>query len=82
MKTIQNVLREKEAEIEKLTREIKMLTGGGAHYGRGRPGPGSAGGWNRCSATWMSAAVNLEEPVLDVLPVAGPSNGDSSKRWP
>jgi hypothetical protein len=81
MKTIQNVLREKEAEIEKLTREIKMLRVAARimeDEGQGQ----SARAAESLQRHVDVAGVNLEEPMLDVLPVAGPSNGDSSKRWP
>ena len=43
MKNIQDVLREKEAEIEKLTREIKLLRVA-APSGRGKRRPTRAGG--------------------------------------
>jgi len=81
MKNIQDVLREKEAEIEKLNREIKLLRVAArlledentSHSGRAAdPTPHTA----------EAAAMSLEEPVLDVLPAAGPANGDASKRWP
>jgi len=81
MKNIQDVLREKETEIEKLTREIKLLRvatrlledESPSQPGRANaPLPGHAD----------APAMTVEEPVLDVLPAAGPSNGDASKRWP
>jgi len=81
MKNVQDVLREKEAEIEKLTREIKLLRVAARLLegeNAGQPG-------RTAQATPHHAepeAMNLEEPVLDVLPTAGPSNGDVSKRWP
>jgi len=80
MKNIQDVLREKETEIEKLTREIKLLRvaarlledEGQSQSGRAVTAmPRHADG----------AAVSLVEPGLEVLP-AGPANGDVSKRWP
>jgi len=81
MKNIQHVLREKEAEIEKLTREIKLLRAAARIL--------EDEGQNQSVRTADTiqrhvdvAAVSLEEPGLDVLPVAGPANGDSSKRWP
>jgi hypothetical protein len=80
MKNIQDVLREKEAEIEKLNREIKLLRVAARMLeddSQNQPG--------RAVATMPRhadvAATSLEEPVLEVLP-AGPANGDVSKRWP
>ena len=77
MKNIQDVLREKEAEIEKLNREIKLLRVAARMLeddGQSQPGviamPRPA-----------EAAMSLEEPVLEVVP-PGPANGDVSKRWP
>jgi predicted RNase H-like nuclease (RuvC/YqgF family) len=81
MKTIQNVLREKEAEIEKLTREIKMLKVAARimeDEGQGQ----SIHAAESLQRHVEVAGVHLEEPMLDVLPVAGSSNGESSKRWP
>ena len=81
MKNIQHVLREKEAEIEKLTREIKMLKVAARileEEGQGQPARSAESLQRHVDV----AGVNLEEPMLDVLPAAGPSNGDSSKRWP
>ena len=81
MKNIQDVLREKEAEVEKLNREIKLLRVAARILDdEGQPG--------RSTETIQrhvdTAAMSIEEPVLDLAPVAGPPNGDSSssKRWP
>ena len=81
MKNVQDVLREKEAEIEKLTREIKLLR----VAARLIEGENASQSGRTAEATphhAEPAAMNLEEPVLDVLPTAGPSNSDGSKRWP
>jgi len=81
MKNIQDVLRDKEAEIEKLTREIKLLRVAArllddeAQNQPARP-------MDPIQRHVETAAMSLEEPVLDVLPVAGPANGDANKRWP
>jgi len=81
MKNIQDVLRDKEAEIEKLTREIKLLRvavrllDDEAQNQPARP-------MDPIQRHVETAAMSLEEPVLDVLPVAGPANGDANKRWP
>ena len=80
MKNIQDVLREKEAEIEKLTREIKLLRVAARML--------EDEGHNRTGRTadqiqdQVEAAVSSEDPLLDLSPVSGPSNGDISKRWP
>ena len=81
MKNIQDVLREKEAEIEKLTREIKLLRVAARlleDENASQPGRTAEATPHHAEPT----AMNLEEPVLDVLPAAGPANGDASKRWP
>jgi len=81
MKNIQDVLREKEAEIEKLTREIKLLRVAARlldDESQGQPARDADPRLRQME----TAAANLEEPVLDVLPVAGSGNGDVSKRWP
>jgi hypothetical protein len=78
MKNIQDVLREKEAEIEKLNREMKLLRVAARlleDEGQSQPGRAVA---HHADAAGMS----LEEPVLDVLPVTRPAIGDVSKRWP
>jgi len=78
MKNIQDVLREKEAEIEKLNREIKLLRVAARlleDEGQGRTA-------EPMLRQMDAAPTSLPEPVLDVLPAAGPSNGDVSKRWP
>ena len=80
MKSIQVVLREKEAEIEKLTREIKMLKVAARimeDEGHGQPAPAA----DSLQRHVEIAGVNLEDSMLDVLPVASPSNG-GGKRWP
>jgi len=81
MKNIQDVLREKEAEIEKLNREIKLLRVAARLL--------DEEGQNQTVRTMdpiqrhvETAAMSIEEPVLDVLPAAGPANGDANKRWP
>jgi hypothetical protein len=79
MKNIQEVLRDKEAEIEKLTREIKLLrVAARILEDEGQPGRAMEPMPRQVDA----AAMSLEEPVLDVLPVAAPANGDVNKRWP
>jgi len=81
MKNIQDVLREKEAEIEKLTREIKLLRVAARlldDESRGQPARDA----DPMPRQMETAAASLEEPMLEVLPVAGPANGDVSKRWP
>ncbi len=81
MKNIQDVLRDKEAEIEKLTREVKLLRVAARILDDEGPSGRVPEPIQRHVET---AAMSLEEPVLDLLPVAGPANGDSSssKRWP
>jgi hypothetical protein len=81
MKNIQDVLRDKEAEIEKLTREVKLLRVAARILDDESQGQ-AARAIDPLQRHMETAAMSLEEPVLDVLPVAGPSNGDSSKRWP
>ena len=80
MKNIQDVLREKEAEIEKLTREIKLLRVAARlleEENAGQPGrPAEA------MPRHAEASMSLEEPALDVVSAAGPANGDAGKRWP
>ena len=81
MKNIQDVLREKETEIEKLTREIKLLRVAARlleEEGQDQP----AKPMDPIQRHVETAAMSLDEPVLDVMPVAGPANGDASKRWP
>ena len=79
MKNVQDVLREKEAEIEKLTREIKLLRVAARlleDENTGQPA--------RAVETMprhAEPAMSSEEPALDVVQ-AGPANGDASKRWP
>ena len=51
MKNIQEVLRDKEAEIEKLTREIKLLRVRRACW-RMKPRGSRRELWTRSSATW------------------------------
>jgi hypothetical protein len=80
MKNIQHVLREKEAEIEKLNREIKLLRVAARILDE--EGESQSVRADSIQRHADMAAVSLEEPMLDVLPVAGPANGDSSKRWP
>lgn len=81
MKNIQDVLRDKETEIEKLTREIKLLRVAArlleeeGQNQQARP-------MDPIQRHVETAAMSLDEPVLDVLPVAGPANGDANKRWP
>jgi hypothetical protein len=81
MKTIQQVLHEKEAEIEKLSREIKLLR----VAARILDEEGESHALRAVESIQRHvdvAAADLEEPVLDVLPASGSANGDSSKRWP
>jgi len=81
MKNIQDVLRDKETEIEKLTREIKLLRVAARlleEEGQNQPGRPM----DPIQRHVETAAMSLEEPVLDLLPVAGPANGDTNKRWP
>ena len=80
MKNVQDVLREKEAEIEKLTREIKLLRVAARlleDENAGQP-PRPVETMPRHAE---AASMSLEEPALDVVQ-AGPANGDASKRWP
>jgi len=80
MKNVQDVLREKEAEIEKLTREIKLL-----RVAARLLEDENAGQPARPVETMprhAEPAMSLEEPALDVVSAAGPANGDASKRWP
>ncbi|HYN15767.1 MAG TPA: hypothetical protein VES66_08275 [Terriglobales bacterium] len=80
MKNIQDVLREKEAEIEKLNREIKLLRVAARMLeddNQSQPGRAVAAMPRHADV----AAMSLEEPMLEVLPAA-PANGDVSKRWP
>jgi len=81
MKNIQDVLRDKETEIEKLTREIKLLRVAARlleEEGQNQ----HARALDPIQRHVETAAMSLDEPVLDVLPVAGPANGDVNKRWP
>jgi hypothetical protein len=83
MKNIQDVLRAKEAEIEKLTREVKMLRMAARildDEGQGQ----AVRAVDPIQRHMETAAMSLDEPMLDVLPAAGPANGDSAsgKRWP
>ena len=80
MKNIQDVLREKEAEIEKLNREIKLLRVAARLLED--ENTSQAGRTAEAAPHHAEPAMNLEEPVLDVLPAPGPANGDASKRWP
>ncbi len=81
MKNVQDVLREKEAEIEKLTREIKLLRVAARileDENQSQPGRATDSSQRHAEA----AAIALEDPVLDLSPVPGPANGDVNKRWP
>jgi hypothetical protein len=80
MKNIQDVLREKEAEIEKLTREIKLLRVAARLLDE--EGRNQTSRTNDPMRRADTPSASLEEPVLDVLPVPTPPNGDISKRWP
>ena len=80
MKNIQDVLREKEAEIEKLNSEIKLLRVA-ARLSEDE-NTSQAGRTAEAAPRHAEPAMNLEEPELDVLPASGPANGDASKRWP
>jgi len=81
MKNIQEVLRDKEAEIEKLNREIKLLRVVARLLEDEAQGQ-SARAMDPIQRHVETAAMSIEEPVLDVLPAAGPANGDANKRWP
>jgi hypothetical protein len=81
MKNIQDVLHEKETEVERLTREIKLLRLAARML--------DEEGQNRVvrTAEAMSSetelpAVNVEGRVLDLAPAPAPTNGDLNKRWP
>jgi len=78
MKNIQDLLREKETAIEKLTREIKLLR----VAARLLEDESSSQAGRAAEPMPHAAAISLEEPVLDILPASGPSNGDVGKRWP
>jgi hypothetical protein len=80
MKNIQDVLREKETAVEKLTREIKLL--------RAAVRMLEDDGQKQTTRTadqshhQVETAITSEDPVLDLSPVPAPTNGDNSKRWP
>ncbi len=82
MKNIQEVLREKEAEIERLNREIKLLKVAA------RILEDEASHANVKASAAEAASSGFDEPVLEVLPAGAPiptpANGDAStsKRWP
>ena len=80
MKNIQDVLREKEAEIEKLNREIKLLRVAARMLeDEGQPGRAVVAMPHHAD----TAAMSIEEPALEVVPPSPPKpNGDVSKRWP
>ena len=65
MKNIKDVLREKEAEVEKLTREVKLLRVAASLLEDESPSqPGGA--TSAQSPRADVAIISLEEPVLDV----------------
>jgi len=81
MKTIQQVLHEKEAEIEKLSREIKLLRVAARILDEEGEGH-SVRSIDSIQRHAEVAATGPEGPVMDVLPAPGSANGESSKRWP
>jgi hypothetical protein len=80
MKNVREVLREKETEIEKLAREIKLLrVAARILEDESQTQPVRAMDAPRHVEP---PATATEEPLLDVLPAGEPANGDASKRWP
>ena len=74
MKNIQDVLREKETEVEKLTREVKLLRVAARLLEDESPSqPGGA--TDPMSPSVDAVFISLEEPALDVhaLPQSAPS---------
>lgn len=69
MKNIEQVLRDKEADIERLTREIKVLRVAARLMEEDSPsGTGKA---------------RIDDSVLDATPAtAGPNGEATNKRWP
>jgi len=80
MKNILSVVREKEAEIERLTSEIKLLRAA-ARIMEEEGQSASMRATDSLQRHVEVAGVSLDEPSLDVLPTA-PANGEASKRWP
>ncbi len=80
MKNIQDVLREKETAVEKLTREIKLLRA--AVRMLQDDGEKQSVRTADQSHHQLETAITPEDPVLDLSPTSGPTNGDNSKRWP
>jgi hypothetical protein len=76
MRNIEDVLRAKENEIEKLTREIKLLRVAA------RMLEGQNHAVRAVEAGAELPAVTLDDRVLDVAPAPAPPNGDIKKRWP
>lgn len=82
MKNIQDVLREKEAEIERLNREIKLLRVAA------RILQDEASHSDVKARAAEAASSGFDEPVLEVVPanapIPTPADGDASpgKRWP
>ena len=79
MKNIQDVLREKENEIERLTREIKLLKVAARMLDEESQ--------NRAvraqeASSEAELPANVDDRVLDLAPAPAPTNGDINKRWP
>jgi hypothetical protein len=69
MKNIEQVLREKEADIERLTREIKVLR--------------VAARLLEEDASSGAGKARVDDAVLEVAPAAvGPNGQTTNKRWP
>jgi hypothetical protein len=81
MKNIQEVLREKENEIEKLTREIKLLRVA-ARILEDESQAQSPRAIDPMPRHADAPATTAAEPLLEVLPSGEPTNGEFSKRWP
>jgi hypothetical protein len=67
MKNIEQVLRDKEADIERLQREIKVLRVAARLLEDGGTGDGKS---------------RFEEPPLDVTTTSGANGEVTTKRWP
>lgn len=79
MKNLQDVLREKQTEIERLTQEIEMLRTAARILESQSPPARSSDPIQRHVEV---ASVKVDDPVLDVLPAPGPASRDRDKRWP
>ena len=80
MKNIQDVLREKETAVEKLTREIKLLRA--AVRMLEDDGEKQTGRTADQSQHRVETAIPSQDPVLDLSSVSGPTTGDNNQRWP